>query len=132
MDLFRAKYIILLMSSLLLLGAGIGFLFSRVFPEFYPQWYFLIPIYFFFIELVLIYIIDTGSKKLEAKKLVSLYMAVRVAKIILSLLFICIYALTVKIEIKSFALIFMLFYMFSIVFETIFFVNVEKRLKEKQ
>ncbi len=131
MDFFKAKYITFLISFLLILGAGIGALLYYVFPQFYPQWYILILIYFLFVEVVIIYIIDAGSKKLDQRKLVNLYMSTRVGKVILSLVFIGVYSLAVKTGIKNFALVFMLFYLFSIAFETWYFINIERRIKAK-
>ena len=131
MDLFRTKFILLLISFILLFGTGIGAFFYYLFPQFYPQWYTLIPVFFFFVGLSLIFTVDIGSKKLEQKKLVNLYMSTRVVKIILSLVFMGIYALVVKTGIKNFVLVFMLFYLFSIAFETYFFINIERRLKAR-
>lgn len=130
-DFFKAKYITLLISFSLILGAGVGALLYYVFPQYYPQWYLYIVLFFFIIELALIFIIENGSKKLEQKKMVNLYMATRVSKIILSLAFVGIYALTVKTGIKNFAIIFLLFYFFSILFETYYMIKVERRTKEK-
>ena len=94
--------------------------------------YIYILVYFLFVEITIIYIINIGSKKLEQKKLVNLYMSTRVAKIIVSLIFLWIYSLVGESDIKSFALIFMLFYLFSIVFETWYFIKIERRIKERK
>jgi len=94
--------------------------------------YILILIYFLFVETAIIYTINTGRKKLEQKKLVNLYMSTRVAKILLSLAALGIYSLVVKTGIKSFALIFMLFYLLSIGFETWYFISKERQLKKEE
>ena len=94
--------------------------------------YIYILVYFIFVEIVVIYTINTGIKKLEQRKLVNLYMLVRVAKIILSLAFIGIYALIVKTDIKNFAMVFLLFYLLSIGFETWYFISKERRNKVKK
>ena len=132
MDLFKAKFITLFTSFLFILGAGVGAFLYYLFPQFYPQWYILILLFFLFVEIAIIYTVDIGSKRLEQKKLVNLYMSIRVAKIILALIFMGMYSLIIKIEIKNFVLVFMLFYLFSIIFETWYFVNIERRIKRRQ
>ena len=91
--------------------------------------YILILLFFLIVEIAIIYAINTGRKKLDQRKLINLYMATRVVKIILSFVVIGIYALVVKTGIRSFALVFMLFYLLSIGFETWYFVRIERRLK---
>ena len=94
--------------------------------------YILILIYFLIVETAIIYTINTGRKKLDAKKFVNLFLSIRVAKIILSLTFIGIYSLVAKTNIKSFALVFLLFHLCSTGFETWYFLRTEKRIKEKK
>ena len=95
-------------------------------------WYIFILIYFLFVEVAVIYTINFGRKKLEQKKLVNLYMSTRVAKIILSLAFIGIYSLVEVTGLKNFVMVFMLFYLLSIGFETWYFIKIEKRVKERK
>jgi len=93
--------------------------------------YILILIYFLFVEIAIVYAINIGREKLDQRKLINLYMATRVVKIILSLTFVGVYALVTKTDIRSFVLVFMSFYLLSIGFETWYFVRIERQLKAK-
>jgi len=96
-------------------------------------WYIYILAYFVLLETVVVYTINTGFKKLEKRKLVNLYLLVRVAKIMLSLTFLGVYYFVVKpADIKTFALVFAMFYLVSIGFETWYFIGRERQLKRKE
>jgi len=95
-------------------------------------WYFSILIYFLIVETAIIYVINNGIKKYKQSKLISLYMSARVVKILLSLAFLGVYALIVKTGIRSFAIVFMLFYLCSIGFETWYFVSKELRQNNEE
>ncbi len=95
------------------------------------SWYISILLYFLIIETVIIYVINVGYKKLDKRKLVNLFLSVRVFKIMLSLAFIGIYYFVVKTDIKTFTLVFALFYLVTIGFETWYFFNKERQLKKK-
>lgn len=128
MDIFKAKYLTLLLSFTLIFGAGIGALLYYKFPNFYPQWYPAILIFFYILEAIIIYTVDVKSKKLKQIKMVNMYMLTKGIKMFISLVFIGLYALIVKTELKNFVLVFVLFYFLYLLFETYCFTIIEKRI----
>jgi len=129
MDLFKAKLITTLVAFGLVAGAAIGALLYYVFPQFYPNWYFEIVFFFIVLESALMSFVVSSSKTSSSKKMVNVYMLTKVIKVIVSLIFITIYALAVKENIKSFVLVFISFYVLYIIAETYLFSKIEKRLK---
>lgn len=132
MNAFTTRYILLLTSFLMIAGGGVGALMYYIFPQYYPQWFGGIIAFFFLTESVMVYIVEKESLRQDARKLVNLYMGIRVSKLLLALAFILVYALVVKEGIKSFVLIFMLIYFLCIIFDTYYFSKIEKRIKEKE
>ena len=94
-------------------------------------WY-LISIYFLIVETAIVYIINAGYKKLDKRKLVNLFLSIKVFKILLSLIFIGVFYFVVKTGIGYFVTVFALFYLVSIGFETLYFVYKERQLKKKK
>ena len=132
MDSFKTKYILLLIVFLSLFGAGIWALFFYVFPNFYTPKIPSILLFFLIIELIFIFMVDAGSRKLSPKKLVNLYMSTKVGKIILSLIFIGICVLISNEKFKNIGLVFLLFYFSTIIFELYYFYKIERSLKESK
>ncbi|NDW19375.1 hypothetical protein D0T53_10690 [Dysgonomonas sp. 216] len=130
MDMFKAKLITLLVAFTFVCAAILGALLFYVFPQFYPGWYFEIVFFFLILETALISFIESVSRKTTSRKMVNMYMLTKVVKMLLSLIFITIYVLVVKENIKNFVLTFIIFYVLSIVMETFLFSKIEKRLKE--
>ncbi len=130
MDTFRAKLITLLISSGLVASAGIGALLYYFFPQFYPAWYFQIVSFFLIFEVALVSYVVAQSMKVSSKKMVNVYMLTKVVKIVISLIFIGIYAIAVKENIKTFVLVFIVFYLLYLLAETIIFSKLEKYIKE--
>ncbi len=95
-------------------------------------WYILILLYFLIVEIAVVYMVNAGFKKLEKRKLVNLFLSIRVVKIILSFIFLGVYYFVVKTDIKTFALVFLLFYLVSIGFETWYFISKERQLKKEE
>lgn len=125
----KLKYSLYLIASLMVLGGGIGALLYYVLPEYYPQWYGAILLVVFVMELTVINLVGNASKRLSGQKLANLYMAVKGGKLLLSFLFVGAYMLSVKEGIKSFVLIYLLFYMFYVFLEVPFFAEIERRIK---
>ncbi|MCL1942152.1 MAG: hypothetical protein FWF54_01180 [Candidatus Azobacteroides sp.] len=132
MNAFNVKYMLLLISFLSILGGSIGALLYTVFPGFYFSDYPCILLFFFIIECIFIFVVDTGAGKLSQRALVHLYTSSRVFKVIAALAFlgVYVYVLTDKNEGKIFGLIFLLFYLFSMIFEIYYFSKIEQRLKK--
>lgn len=122
-----------LLTLLTLISAGAGAVILRgALPEYYFEGYPFIPIYFYILGLLSMYIVD-AYKRFTPQKVLLLYMAMKVMKMILSLVLILIYCLIVDEQIKAFLLTFVSFYLVYLIVETWFFFAMNwKRKKEKQ
>jgi len=95
-------------------------------------WYICILLFFLLLEGTIIVSVNIGFKKLEKRRLVNLYLLVRAAKIALSIIFVGVYYFVVKTDIKTFAVVFLLFYLLSVGFETWYFISKERQLKKEE
>jgi hypothetical protein len=75
----------------------------------------------------------TGKEKSTVlpTRSVQLFMALKVAKILLSLLFILVYAVAVKVELARFMVVFGALYIIYLLFDTAYLLEKEKMEKEK-
>ncbi|MBP1637662.1 MAG: putative rane protein [Bacteroidetes bacterium] len=131
MEKIRSKFILILTAVILITGLGIKYLLTNYFAQISFAGYMLIPVFFMILGLGMIYFL-TQEKKENDRKLVNKYMLIRVIKILLSLVFILIYWVVNKPEIKNFATIFIVFYMIYLIFETYIYVQVEKMMKKNE
>lgn len=132
MDFFRAKLITSVIAFGLITGAIIGMLLYYQFPEFYPNWYEGILAFFLILESGIVSYVVSASNKVNQKQMLNTYMLIKVIKIFAALMFVGAYAIIVKENLKSFVLVFMIFYLLFLGIESILFFRVEKRLKNKQ
>jgi hypothetical protein len=86
----------------------------------------------FLCEIMTIFVTDAKREILTANQLINLFLGLKVGKMILSILFIGIYAISVKMEVKRFVLIFLAIYFIYLLFDTLFLVAGEKKLKIKK
>ena len=86
---------------------------------------------FFLYELFVILGTEKISKAINSRQSVNLFLAFKAGKIILSLFFIAIYAITVKVELKRFILVFIILYFIYLFFDTVYLVSREKKNKKE-
>lgn len=127
----RKKFIILLTVIVLVLGWSVFAGLHNYLPGHYFEWYPSIPVYFYILGLSFILVICRYEKK-KPEKVAQVYLLIKTVKILISMLFIGIYALTVKIQRMDFLVTFLLFYFTYLIFETIFFYRFEKTLKNEK
>lgn len=132
MDFFKAKLITSLIAFGLIVGALIGALLYYQFPQYYPNWYEGILLFFLVLESLVISYVVSASRKVTQRQMLNTYMLTKVIKVFAALIFVGAYALIVKENIKSFVLVFMIFYLLFLGMESILFLRIEKRLKNKQ
>ncbi|MDR2953922.1 MAG: hypothetical protein LBV43_02445 [Prevotella sp.] len=132
MDFFKAKLITSILAFGLIAGALIGMLLYYQFPDYYPNWYEGILAFFLILESLIISYVVSASKKVTQRQMLNTYMLTKVVKVFAALIFIGAYAIMVKENIKSFVLVFMVFYLLFLAMESFLFLKVEKRLKNKQ
>ncbi|MDU1904059.1 MAG: hypothetical protein E6772_04680 [Dysgonomonas sp.] len=131
MELFKAQPVLYIISIGLIISACIGGGLYHFLPSFDWNWFTVITIYFLILESFSIWWIVSNIRKKEKKQTVNLYMLTKVIKVMASLIFITIYALTVKENIKSFVGVFIMFYLLYLLAETILFLRIEKQIKGK-
>jgi len=127
----RKKFIIWLTVIVLILGWSVYGGLNNYLPKHYFEWYPFIPVYFYVLGLSFILVICKYEKK-KPEKVAQVYLLIKTVKILISMLFIGIYALAVKIQRMDFLITFLLFYFTYLIFETIFFYRFEKTLKNEQ
>ena len=114
-----------------IIGAGLGAVILHIalqghFFGGYP----IIPIYFYLFGLFSIYMFD--ACRLHApQKMFLLYLAIKMVKMILSIILVLIYCITVREEAKAFLLTFISFYLIYLIFENWFFFSFEVNQKRK-
>lgn len=132
MDPFRAKLTFIVAAFGLILGGGVWALLYYVFPAYYPEWIGAIFLFFLVTEVLIVnYVYSRSLKEEKPQKMVNVYMLTKVIKILLALTFITIYVLAVKEQVKSFVLVFMIFYIVFLAVESKLFIQIEKHLKKK-
>ena len=93
--------------------------------------HFALPGHFYFFGLASIYMFD-ACRRHAPQRLLLLYLAMKMIKMILSLILVLIYCLAVREEAKAFLLTFISFYLIYLIFETWFFFSFEMNQKRKK
>jgi tryptophan-rich sensory protein len=132
MNFLKAKLITSLLAFGLITGALIGALLYYLFPQYYPHWYEGILLFFLILESLMLVYVESASRKATSRQMLNTYMLTKVIKIFAALIFVGVYAMIVKENIKSFVLIFMIFYLLFLAFEAYLFTRIEKRIKKKK
>ena len=111
------------------LTLGIGF------PSFYFKWYPFIPIFFYLFGWFYIYMFD-ACRLYAPQKQQFVYLGMKAIKMMLSMGILLFYAVKVEEQKTVFFLVFFLFYVLSMIFESSFFMkfegNKKKQLKDKK
>lgn len=115
-----------------ILSAGLGAVILHVaLPGHYFGGYPFIPIYFYLFGLFNIYMFD-ACRRHAPQKMLLLYLAMKMMKMILSMMLLLVYCLAVREEAKTFLLTFISFYLVYLIFETWFFFSFEVNRKRKK
>ena len=113
-----------------ILSAGVGAVILHVaLPGHYFGGYPFIPTYFYLFGLFSIYMFD-ACRQHAPQKMLLLYLAIKMVKMILSIILVLIYCLAVREEAKAFLLTFISFYLLYLIYETWFFFSFEVNLKQ--
>lgn len=122
MGLSVTKKNFLLWLTLIILFAGIGvyYVIQEFFPEHYFSFYPAIPLFFYAFGWYYIYIFDYSRKKNNSNAL-SIYIGTKVVKMLIAMLVMLLYLVFAKSHRADFIIVFFLFYLFSIIYETLYF-----------
>ena len=131
MERLRNKLILVLTAVILIVGFATQLVITDLLLRELFYGYLAIPVFFMLLGLASIYFL-TNDKNIDAKKRASRYMLHRTVKLLLAFAFIIIYWLINKAEIKPFAIVFVVFYLIYLFFETYLYMQIEKTLKKNE
>jgi len=112
-------------------GWGVWWLLKSVFPDSYFTWYPVIPSFFYVMGLVFIWLITRDYKE-NQRKMVNLYMIIKLCKVAAAIALGSIYLIFVKVQIREFSIIFIGFYLLYLGIETFFFYLTEEKIKKNK
>lgn len=124
MKKLRRKFIFLLTLFVVVIGFGSWLILIHFFPQLAFFDYPLVPLFFFIVGVVSIYIL-TGLKIDRPNKLLNTFMLIRGIKMFLALVLTTIYWLVDRAEIKSFAIMMIVFYLCYLFLETYIYIKLE-------
>lgn len=123
-------FLILHTVMLLIAGFGLWFLLHKLYPELLVDYYFVIPLFFYLMGIIFIYRFKRTPIN-EPKQMVNLYMLMRMIKVFFSFIILLIYWFYDKQHIRNFAIIFIIFYLISLIWETYIYLRMELYFKYK-
>lgn len=127
----RYKLLLFITGVYAAVGIALGGLLYTIWPQYYFTWYPSIPLYYYVVELVMLVVLERANRK-QPDKIVTCYMVTRLAKLVLTIVFLWLYLVLVDERIKYFGLTLMLFYFIHLTFETSMFYLYEKRRMKKK
>lgn len=113
----------------ILVGVLVGCILYYGFPAAYFPWYPSIPIYFTILGIIMSSIMFSRSKD-EPKKIVHIYMTMRVVKLLITLGSILLYVWLIGEQNLTFCITTLGFYFLYLFIETYFFYRFEKMVKQ--
>jgi len=123
-------FLIRLTLVMLFFGVGIQWIQTTFFSETVFKGYWILPIFFFVVGVVLLLILGKAVKS-DSKNLIKKYMVMKVAKVICSLILVVIYWVVNKADIYNFAVMFIIYYLLFLIIETYMLLKLEKWMKEE-
>lgn len=114
----------------LILALGIHYLLQHFFANLQFDSYFIIPIFFYLMGLFLIFRFQFALSE-KPKMAVNKYLLVSVVKIFISFITILIYWIFDKEHIRNFTILFAVFYLINLIWETFIYIKMELFLKHK-
>lgn len=115
----------------LIMGWGGAAILHYSLPGHYFGGYPFIPVYFFLFGIFEISMFD-ACRKHTPQKMLLLYMAMKMMKMLLSIMLLVVYCLAVQEEAKVFLLTFIIYYIIYLIYETWFFFTYEVEKKQKK
>jgi len=116
---------------MLVLGWGGWIILNQAAPEIYLGWYPYIPATFFVMGLLLVVILEKINKD-NPRKLVNIYMLLKLSKIVIALTIVLVYYFAIKENIRLFLLVFGVYYAVYLLIEYYIFYITEKKIKQSK
>lgn len=127
----RLKYLTALLLFTVLTSVVGVLIFHFLLPTHYFSWFPLIPIYFAVLGVFSNYMSDV-CRKYAPQRLPLFYLALKMIRIILSMIVLLVYCVVVNVSVRNFLVTFMIFYLVNLMFETWFFFAFERNRKRKR
>lgn len=127
----KRNYLVWLTILTVFAGTIVGVFIKVFLPGHYFHWYPSIPAYFYCFGWYYIMTFEY-ARRYKPNKILSVYIGMKVVKMLLSMILLLFYFVFVKEHREDFVLTFFLFYLFSITFESTFFYLFEHNLKKKK
>ena len=124
MKKLRRKFILLLTVFVVVLGFGSWLVLINFFPSLAFSDYPLIPLFFYIVGIISIYIM-TGLKIDKPNKLLNTFMLIRGVKMFTAISMATAYWLLDRAEIRSFAIMLVAFYLCYLFIETYIYIKIE-------
>ena len=124
MKKLRRKFLILLTVFIVIVGFGSWLILIHFIPSLAFYDYPLIPLFFYTVGIVSIYIL-TGLKIDKPNKLLNTFMLIRGIKMFLAIVMATTYWLLDRAEIRSFAIMLVAFYLCYLFLETYIYIKIE-------
>lgn len=121
-------FLIVHTAMLFVAGFGVWYALLHFFPQILINTYFLIPAFFYIVGLVFIYIMMKIPKD-NPKEMINTYMLLRVIKVFVGVTMLTLYWFLDKENMRSFAIIFIIFYLIYLGMETYIYTRMETYLK---
>ena len=118
------KLIIWYLAVLSVLSVASALILRLIWPEHFPDMLFTIPLFYAVMLGVMLTLRRSIEKK--GKDRIIFFMAYRVVKILLALVYLLVYFRVVKVEVLVFSILFMSFYLCLSAVETVLFMKGEK------
>lgn len=125
------KYLYLFHTIIMIItGAGGWLVVHHIFPQFKFNGYAIIPCFFYIMGLIFIWRFKKAPFH-DSIHIVNLYILLRMINIFASFAIIVIYWIIHTSYIKNFVIVFIIFYLISIMSETIMYLKMEKYMKKE-
>ena len=111
-------------------GVGIWLLLEAFFPTLLVKGFYIIPLFFYLLGILFITQFRLSAIT-HPMKMVNLYMLLKMIKVFVSFITILIYWYIHKAGIRSFAIVFIIFYLIDLVWETYIYLRMEKYIKNQ-
>jgi hypothetical protein len=113
---------------ILVLGVGGWVVLKFLFPEIGVKYYFVIPLFFYLMGVILFLRFRKISLS-KPSKTTNMYMLMRGIKMLISLAILIAYWLIDKSGFRPFAIVFLAFYLVYLIWETFLFLRMEKHIR---
>ncbi len=116
----KKNFLLWLTLMMLVAGVGVYYVIQEFFPEHYFSLYPAIPLFFYAFGWYYIYFFDY-SRKRNISKVLSVYIGTKVVKMLIAMVVMLLYLVFANSHRADFIIVFFLFYLFSIIYETLYF-----------